>query len=99
MRGEFGMPVVRSTYPRTMAKLGKSAKGFLLGFGYDPIPEKFSQGKMIPAFLILYDQFSRPYRVPIELWANRTTKNLRPRRLCTRRKGWLLDKRDPIERH
>lgn len=77
---------------------GESAKGFLLGIGYDPIPEKFSQGKMIPAFLIFYDQFSRPYRVPIELWANRTTKNLRPRQLYTRRKGGLLDKRDPIAR-
>jgi hypothetical protein len=75
---------------------GESAKGFLLGFGYDPIPEKFSQGKMIPAFLILYDQFSRPYRVPIELWADRSTKNLRPRRSSVRRKGKLLDKRDPI---
>jgi hypothetical protein len=77
---------------------GESAKGFLLGFGYDPIPEKFSQGKMISAFVILYDQFSSPYRVPIELWADRTTKNLRPRRLCARRKTGLLDKRDPIGR-
>jgi hypothetical protein len=75
---------------------GESAKGFLLGFGYDPIPEKFSQGQMIPAFLILYDQFSCPYRVPIELWADRTTRNLRPRRSSVRRKGGLLDKRDPI---
>jgi len=75
---------------------GESVKGFLLGFGYDPIPEKFSQGKMIPAFLILYDQFSRPYRVPIELCADRRTKNLRPRRSSVRRKGKLLDKRDPV---
>ena len=75
---------------------GESVEGFLLGFGCDPIPAGFSQGKMIPAFLVLYDQFASPYRAPVELWADRTTKNLRPRRPSTRRKGGLLDKRDPI---
>ena len=30
---------------------GESAKGFLLGFGHDPIPAEFSQGQMIAAFL------------------------------------------------
>jgi hypothetical protein len=77
---------------------GESAKGFLLGFGHDSIPEDFSQGKMIGAFLVLYDQFARPYRAPVALWADRTTRNLRPRRSGVRRKGGLLDKRDPIAR-
>jgi len=77
---------------------GESAKGFLLGFGYDPIPAEFSQGKMIPAFVAIYDQSARPYRAPVELWADRTTRNLRPLRSSVRRKGGLLDKRDPIGR-
>ena len=77
---------------------GESAKGFLLGFGYDPIPVEFSQGKMIPAFVVIFDQSARPYRAPVELWADRNTRNLRPRRSSVRRKGGLLDKRDPIAR-
>jgi hypothetical protein len=76
---------------------GESVEGFLLGTGCDPIPGEFSQGKMIPAFLVLYDQHARSYRAPIELWTDRTTKNLR-RRSSVRRKGGLLDKRDPIAR-
>jgi hypothetical protein len=77
---------------------GESAKGFLLGFGYDPIPVEFSQGKMIPAFVVIFDQSARPYRAPVELRADRTTRNLRPRRSSVKRKGGLLDKRDPIAR-
>jgi len=77
---------------------GESVEGFLLGIGCDPIPAVFSQGKMIPSFLVLYDQFARPYKAPVELWADRTTKNLRPRRSSAKRKGKLLDKRDPIVR-
>jgi hypothetical protein len=73
---------------------GESVEGFLLGIGCDPIPPEFSQGKMIPAFLVLYDQFARSYRAPVELWADRSTKNLRQR---ARRKGRLFDKPDPIE--
>jgi hypothetical protein len=75
---------------------GESVEGFLLGIGCDPIPPEFSQGKMIPSFLVLYDQFARPYKAPIELWADRTTKNPRSGRPSTRRRGALLDKRDPI---
>jgi hypothetical protein len=75
---------------------GASVKGFLLGVGSDPIPEEFSQGKMIPAFVVIYDQFTGKYPVPVELWADRTTRNLRPLRSSVRRKGRLLDKRDPI---
>jgi len=74
---------------------GESVEGFLLGFGCDPIPAEFSQGKMIRAFLVLYDQFARPYRAPVELWADRTTRNLSPVRSRAKRRGGLLDKRDP----
>ena len=36
---------------------GESLKGFLLGYGFDSIPEQFRQGTMIPAFVIIYNQF------------------------------------------
>ena len=75
---------------------GESAKGFLLGFGHDSIPAEFSQGKMIAAFLVLYDQSSRPYRIPVELWADRTKKNLHRSPARVPRRGRLLDKRDVI---
>ena len=75
---------------------GESAKGFLLGFGHDPIPAEFSQGQMIAAFLVFYDQYSRPYRVPVELWADRTGKTVRRPLAGVSRRGRLLDKRDVI---
>jgi hypothetical protein len=77
---------------------GESARGFLLGFGYDPIPEEFPHGKMIPAFLVLYDQFTGDYRAPVELWADRMRKKRPGKPLGVPRKGGLLDKRDTIVR-
>ena len=64
---------------------GESAEGFLLGLGSEPIPEEFSQGRMIPAFVAIYDQFARKCRVLIQLWADRNTRNTRP--AGARRKG------------
>jgi hypothetical protein len=75
---------------------GMSVKGFLLGFGFDAIPERFSQGQMIPALIVLYDQFAHPYRAPIELWADRTRKGLRRPQSSVARRGRLCDKRDVI---
>jgi hypothetical protein len=69
---------------------GESAEGFLLGLGSEPIPEEHPHGKMIPAFVVIYDQFARMCRVPVRLWADR------PARSGARRKGRQLDKRDPI---
>lgn len=76
--------------------VGESAVGFLLGLGSEPISEEYPHGKMIPAFVVIYDQFARMYGVTIELWADRSTKSIRPARSDTRLKGKLLDKRDPI---
>jgi hypothetical protein len=75
---------------------GESVEGFLLGIGADPISAEFTQGKMIPSFLVLYDQFGHPYRAPVELWADRTTKNLRRPSTRVPRRGRLLEKRDVI---
>ena len=43
---------VRHNFPS-----GHSVKGFLLAYGFDPIPEQFRQGTMAPGFAIVYDQF------------------------------------------
>ena len=70
---------------------GESLKGFLLGYGFDSIPEQFRQGTMIPAFVIIYNQFGHEHRSPVEL---QVVRNLaRPRVL---RKSSLLDHPDPI---
>ena len=68
-------------------------EGLLLGLGSEPIPEVFSHGRMILAFVDIYDQFARMCRVPVKLWADRSTRNIRT--AGARRKGRLLDKRDP----
>jgi hypothetical protein len=73
--------------------LGKSLKGFLLGWSLDPIPEQFRHGMMIPAFVVVYDQLFREFRAPVELWADRSRARSR-----VSRKGGLLDRRDPIVR-
>lgn len=75
---------------------GQSVKGFLLGFGYDSIPKEFPHGAMIPAFVNICDQGGHRHQSPVKLWADRMLKNLRPPRWTERRKGGLLDKRDPI---
>jgi hypothetical protein len=70
---------------------GEPLKGFLLGYGFNSIPEQFRHGTMIPAFVIIYDQFGRDHRSPVELHVARN--HTRPRVL---RKSSLLDHPDPI---
>ena len=76
---------------------GESAEGLLLGFGSEPIPEEHPHGQMIPAFVIIYDQFARMCRVPVKLWADRSTRNIRPAGWGARRKKGLFDERDIID--
>jgi hypothetical protein len=76
---------------------GQSIQGFLLGTGSEPIPPAFAHGAEIPSFLHIYDQFGRKYRAPVKLRADRSMKDRRDWRSGIRRKGGLLDKRDPIE--
>jgi hypothetical protein len=85
---------VQRTYSR-----GKSLKGHLLGIGNKAIPDRFQQGEMIPAFLIIYDQFGREYRSPISLWTDRNLQPVRPASSAIRRKGGLLDSPDPGFEH
>jgi hypothetical protein len=77
---------------------GESLRGSLLGVGNEPIPEEFRHGAMIPAFLIIHDQFLRPYRSSVSLWTDRITTPVRDVRSEARRKGGLLDRPDPIPR-
>jgi hypothetical protein len=79
---------VRQTY-----SAGQSLKGFLLGYGFDSIPEQFRHGMMIPAFVVVYDQFGFKGRFPVELYTDRSL--VRPR---VPRKRNLLDHPDPIAR-
>jgi hypothetical protein len=75
---------------------GESAEGLLLGIGSEPIPEEYSQGGIIPAFVIIYDQTARRYRVLVKLWADRSMRKIRPARSDARRKGGLFAKRDQV---
>jgi hypothetical protein len=68
---------------------GESLKGLLLGYEFDSIPEEFRHGMMIPAFVMIYDQFGREHRSPVELQVVRN--HTRPRAL---RKSSLLDRPD-----
>jgi hypothetical protein len=75
---------------------GESAEGFLLGLGSEPIPEEHPHGKMIPAFVVIYDQFERRCQVPVKLWADRGTRNIRPAGWGAHREKGLFDKRNVI---
>jgi hypothetical protein len=68
-----------------------SLKGFLLAVGSDPMPEQLRHGMMIPAFVIVYDQFGRDHRSPVELQVVRNRTQSR-----ALRKRNLLDHPDPI---
>lgn len=81
---------------RRLWKRGESPKGYLLGVGNDPIPERFEQGAIIPAFLIVHDQYGTAHRSPVSLWTDRTGRFFRRARSGQLRVGGLLDKRDPI---
>ena len=66
---------VRRMWPR-----GHSLKGYLLGVGNGPIPDQYRQGEIIPASLIVYDQFGHDWRSPISLWTDRTARLFQPTR-------------------
>jgi hypothetical protein len=88
---ERGQVINHHADVRRVFSSGESLKGFLLGYGFDSIPARFRHGTIIPAFVIIYDQFGRNHRSPIELQAVRN--HTRPRVL---RKSSLLDHPDSI---
>jgi hypothetical protein len=89
---ERGQVINHRADVRRVFSPGDSLKGFLLGYGFDSIPEQFRHGTMVPAFIVVHDQFGREHRSPIEL---QVVRNLaRPRVL---RRSTLLDRPDSIE--
>jgi hypothetical protein len=81
---------------RRLRSRGASIRGYLLGIGNDPIPPEFQQGAIIPAALVVYDQYGEGHRSPVALWTDRTGRFFRHARSGERRQGGLMDKRDPI---
>jgi hypothetical protein len=77
---------VRRVYSR-----GTSLKGCLLGRELNCMPAEIRHGMMIPAFVVIYDQFLRKHRSPVELRADRSCVRSR-----TPRKVGLFDRRDPV---
>jgi hypothetical protein len=70
---------------------GESLNGFLLGYGFDSIPEQFRHGMMIPAFVIVYNQFGHEHRSLVELQAVRNRTRSQVLRMSS-----LLDHPDSI---
>ena len=85
---------VRRTWSR-----GESLSGYLLAIGSEPIPDQFTNGARIPAFLIVYDQLWRDYRSSVSLWKEPTEKAMRRIPSGIPRKSGLLDRPDPGFEH
>lgn len=73
---------------------GTTLQGFLLWAGMNPIPDDWPLWKKIPAFVIVYDQFSITYRYPVTLLDSREKKSFPRKRRKSARKP-LFDCRDP----
>jgi len=82
------------TYPgdavlnhRRVVHRGRSLDGFLLGFGFESIPDCFSHRQFIPASIVLIDGMRHQFPASVQLWVNRaatidrkrTNKNTRRR--------------------
>ncbi len=72
---------------------GHSLDGVLLGYAFEPVPENFRAGTMLPASVIIYDQFGHKHSTPVELQLFRG-----PKRNSSRGERSLLDRRDHIDR-
>jgi hypothetical protein len=59
---------------------GQVAEGLLLGFGSASIPCDFTHGKVIPAFVTIFDKFDNACSCTISLWADRSAKFSKPLR-------------------
>lgn len=80
----------RADVTRTLRR-GQSIKGYLLGNDLAPIPDEVRNGSLFPATVIIWDQYGRQYRAPVDLTATRRQKYFcRPSR-----RGGLFDRRDP----
>ncbi len=80
----------RADVTRTLRR-GQSIRGYLLGNDMAPIPDYIRNGSLFPATVIIWDQYGRQYRIPVELTATRREKYVRR----PSRRGALFDRRDP----
>jgi hypothetical protein len=76
---------------------GTTFEGLLLWAGGNPIPDDWPLWKKIPAFVVVYDQFSVPYRYPVTLCDTRD-KKLLPREQKKSTRKPLFECRDPKPR-
>lgn len=79
----------RADVCRTL-RFGQSLRGFLLGNDMALIPDEFRDASRFPATLIVWDQFGRNSRAPLELTAHRRKKYIRR----SSARGGLFSKRD-----
>jgi hypothetical protein len=80
--------------PSHIFRRGASLVGSLLGVADEPIPDEWTHGRSVPAFLTISDQFGRPYRSPVSFWTDRSGKG-RERRRPRSGKG-IFDHPDPM---
>lgn len=77
-----------------MRSPGTTFEGLLLWVARNPVPDDWPRWKKIPAFVVVHDQFSVPYRYSITLYDTRSKKSLpREQRKSTRKP--LFECRDP----
>jgi hypothetical protein len=69
---------------------GQPVKGFLLGWRHDRIPKHYRDGMMIPATLIIYDQWGRRHRSTVEMQVQRRSqKRESANPLAARQSGFI----------
>jgi hypothetical protein len=81
---------------RRLLQRGQGLDGFLLGYGFESIPDSYHHGATIDASLVLIDEMWRGFSTPVQLWADRSAKLNRQRRKKATRPG-LFEKRDYIK--
>jgi hypothetical protein len=81
---------------RQMLQHGRSIAGLLLGLSMEPIPDEFRTGTLVPATVVIGDQFSREFRSEVSLFINKREKHVRRAGSEIRRRGGLFEKRDRI---
>lgn len=66
---------------------GYSLDGWLIGWGFESIPDTYGHAEIIKASLVLVDEMGRDFPTPVELWADRWAKINRQKRKKSTRPG------------
>jgi hypothetical protein len=81
---------------RQTLRQGQSISGLLLGISNDPITDEFKTGTLVPATVVISDQFLRKYRADVRLFINKQEKHRREGSSIIYRRGGLFEKPDFI---